>query len=291
GNSLWLRQAGGPRFDDLSAVVVNSSGEAYVAGGLEDSATFGHFDIVSPSVSDEGFLAKLDAAGNFVWAEWLGGTSGDRIKTIDLGPGDEMVLSGDFTGTVDFDFGPETFSLTGVGTNSSGVFLCSLDASQEFAASFCFGNVASCPCGNSTETPGGGCQNSAGRGAVLHTNGETSILANNLSFDLEGGLPSSFGVLMSADNRLGGGLGDIGLPVTDGLRCVGGNGLRHGTRGMDSAGDSLNPWGTGVGIVAQSGFAVGQTRHFQVRYREDPQQGPCGSDQNTSQGVSILFVP
>ena len=112
---------------------------------------------------------------------------------------------------------------------------------------------------------------------------------------MTGGSLSTFGVLVSGDNALGGGAGIIGLPVKDGLRCVGGNAQRHGTRALDGSGANLDSWGslTGPagGIIGGGGFAAGQTRYFQVRYREDPMTGPCGSDQNTSQAIRISFKP
>lgn len=175
-------------------------------------------------------------------------------------------------------------------------------ATGEPASNFeegCYGDGAgtACPCGNNdaANPATGGCLNGNGTGAVLSTNGDASAGSNSLQFSVTGASLNTFAVLVSGDNALGGGNGIIGLPVKDGLRCVGGNSLRHGTRGLDGTGANPDPFGSFTGpaggIIGGAGFAAGQTRHFQVRYREDPMTGPCGSDQNTSQRISVTFKP
>ena len=163
--------------------------------------------------------------------------------------------------------------------------------------SFCYGDgvARDCPCMNndSMNPSTGGCLNSSGTGAVLSTNGDASVSSNDLQFGMTGG-NASLAVLVSGDNRLGGGLGIIGLPVSDGLRCVGGTGRRHGNRALDAMGATTNNFGNmspAAGIIGQYGYVAGQTRHFQARYRENPMLGPCGTGINTSQAISITFNP
>ena len=164
----------------------------------------------------------------------------------------------------------------------------------------CFGDGLGrpCKCGNDdTMNPAtGGCLNSAGTGAVLSTNGSTGVAENDLQFTLAGGPPGALAVLTSGDNMLGGGIGILGLPVSDGLRCVGGNFKRHGGRALDSFGNRPVAWGAPgsaplAGIIGQPGFVSGQTRHFQVRYRDDPMLNQCGFGTNTTQAISITFTP
>ncbi|MEM7516008.1 MAG: hypothetical protein AAF368_03665, partial [Planctomycetota bacterium] len=158
-----------------------------------------------------------------------------------------------------------------------------------------------CPCGNNA-VPGtmGGCLNSAGNSARLVGSGSASVAGDTLRFEVNTATPTTFGILQSANNRLpnmgpcapGSG---ILSGVVDGLRCVGGAALRHGTRATDSNGDigvTNNGWGPPNGppggLIATNGFVAGQTRHFQVFYREDVALG-CQSGQNTTQGVTVTF--
>ena len=172
---------------------------------------------------------------------------------------------------------------------------------------YCFGDggdqmgCTNCPCGNNAGIgSGGGCLNSSGNGAQLLASGtpDVTLPADTLHFDLVGGTVSSFGLLFSGDNRLPAmGACPPGSGVTsgtlDGLRCMGGNAIRHGSRALDAAGATTNGWGppaapaAGLGVTA--GFTSGQTRHFQVFLREMPTAG-CMTGVNTSNGVSITFV-
>ena len=86
----------------------------------------------------------------------------------------------------------------------------------------------------------------------------------------------------------------------DGLRCAVQGVRRHGNRMTDAAGniqDSTGPsrgWGgesdPSVGIATQGGFVAGQTRYFQVVYRDDPSV-VCMRGLNTTQAVEVTFEP
>ena len=158
-----------------------------------------------------------------------------------------------------------------------------------------------CPCGNNSPvgTPGG-CLNSNSGSAHLVKSGTPDVTtpADTLHFDMTGGSVNTFAVLISGANQLpamgacppGSG---IAAATLDGLRCVGGSVLRHGSRSLDATGSTTTGWGppanpmAGIGVT--SGFVGGQTRHFQVFYRETATLG-CMTGQNTSNGVSVTFL-
>lgn len=202
-------------------------------------------------------------------------------------------------------------------TISTNVLLAALAISftsvsvQAQGEAFCFGDggdqagCTDCPCGNNA-TPGleVGCLNSAGRGAELAASGRANVNNDTLRFEMEGGLPNTFGLLVSGDDRLPNNPAnscfgmDSGTQAAafDGLRCIGGNFRRHGTRATDTTGDiglTNAGWGdpdapTG-GLSTQGSFAAGQTRQFQIIYRDDEMAG-CGTGLNTTNGVSVTFV-
>ena len=172
---------------------------------------------------------------------------------------------------------------------------------------FCFASTGGtacgdCPCGNGPSAAAvAGCVNSGGTGATLIASGLPSVAADTLALELGGGVPGAFAVLVSGAERLpvsgacppGSGIVLAGVPL-DGLRCVGVQATRHGTRALDASGSTTNAWGGSTmpsgGLIAGSGFVAGQTRHWQAFYREDPNAG-CQTAQNTSNGVSILLQP
>ena len=119
-----------------------------------------------------------------------------------------------------------------------------------------------------------------------------------------GANPSTFAVLLSGAellptnplNPCPAGSG-IRSALLDGLRCVGVGLQRHGVRATDAEGDvglTNNGWGGGdppaIGLIAQGGFQLGQTRHWQVFYREASAL-VCMRGLNTTNAVSTILFP
>ena len=78
--------------------------------------------------------------------------------------------------------------------------------------------------------------------------------------------------------------GGAGVQFGDGLRCAGGGVIRLQVRFADSNGASQ----TSVNISAQGGVAAGDTKRYQIWYR-DPNTSACGSQFNLSNGLELTF--
>ena len=188
---------------------------------------------------------------------------------------------------------------------------------EEASLGFCNGDggdqlgCTDCPCMNNAPIGTiGGCLNSASTSARLIGSGNAAVTqspgaTNDLRFGLTGAPASVLAVLTSGDSLAPTGAGhpcfdsDSGIPAVhfDGLRCAVINTRRHGGRATDSNGDvgeTNNPWGgEGAptnGIAQVAGFMNGQTRYFQVIYRDDPMLG-CLRALNTSQALEIQLTP
>lgn len=189
-----------------------------------------------------------------------------------------------------------------IGTEGSGVYVHEPIQNLGFAPSsptMCNGDggdqagCIDCPCGNNAP-PGtvGGCLNAQGQSARLRAERSLSVFEDDLRMSVEDAGPSTFALLGSGAIVPSSGVCPPGTGLspasgTDGLRCIGGGILRHGVRQTDSDGDSITPW---TNLASASGFIAGQTRQFQVVYRESP-TGPCGNGQSTTNGLSISFLP
>lgn len=237
------------------------------------------------------------------------GSSGPNITSMS----DDGGLAGTFSLTRTLDAVEEAELLAGLwyvdfhtvfvgdGTELRGQIVPSVDP-------FCFGDggqagCTPCPCGNDAPSGArGGCLTEQGRSARLLGRGLASASADELRFELRGANPNTFALLASGDNALPlsgpcpPGSGSAGT-ILNGLRCVGGNLRRHGARGTDSNGDAgltNNGWGgaspPAVGIVAQGGFAVGQTRQFQIFFREEADT-VCQRAQGTTNAGRVTVVP
>ncbi len=177
--------------------------------------------------------------------------------------------------------------------------------------SFCFGNgglqvgCTDCPCGNNASVGTvGGCLNSSSTSAALAISGEASVSNDSAHLELTRAQPGALALLVSGVNMLplsptalcppGSGVRSVAF---DGLRCVAGPTLRHGTRMTDATGavgGASAGWGGQSapvgGLVAQGGFVAGQERFFQAIYRDHAALN-CNTGLNTSNAVRITVTP
>ena len=98
GNWLWAKKAGGTDYDGGSGIAVDASGNSYVTGDFEGTATFGATTLTSSGDSDI-FIAKLDSSGNWLWAKKAGGTNYDFGNGIAVDASGNSYVTGDFYGT------------------------------------------------------------------------------------------------------------------------------------------------------------------------------------------------
>jgi hypothetical protein len=92
-----------------------------------------------PVGSVDGFLVKLNAAGQFVWVKRMGFLQYDAYREIEIGSDNKLTLFGYFTGTADLDPGPGTASHTSTG--DADPFLCRLDSAGNLIWACAFGGA------------------------------------------------------------------------------------------------------------------------------------------------------
>jgi hypothetical protein len=130
---IWAESFGSnvQMFDERGeSVAFDNAGNVYTVGEFTGTVDFdqgpGTFNITSYGNFDV-FISKLDAAGNFIWAQRLGGTANDYGSAITIDPSGNIYVAGSFGGTCDFDPGASSFNLTAGG--GLDIFVCKLDAS------------------------------------------------------------------------------------------------------------------------------------------------------------------
>jgi len=118
GNFVWGKRLGGALSDLAFDVAVDGSGHVYTVGLFEGTADFdpapGTYSLTSAGRSDV-FVSKLTSAGNFAWAERMGGASEDAAGGQAVDGSGHVYTVGSFQGTVDFDPGTEMYNLTSAG--------------------------------------------------------------------------------------------------------------------------------------------------------------------------------
>ena len=134
GNFIWAKSMGGTGGEGAFALAIDNSNNVLTTGIFSGVADFdpgaGTATLTPVGILDI-FVSKLDANGNFVWAKSMGGTSNDAGNSIATDNAGNVVITGYFNGTVDFDPGASTLNITSSGATD--IFIVKLDANGNLA--------------------------------------------------------------------------------------------------------------------------------------------------------------
>lgn len=126
-------EVGNQEGEKLRALSVDSAGNATISGSMTGTINFGGGALSAPIGS---FAARLDANGNQVFGKVFGATTAD-LTALTLTSGGGVVLSGIFTGSIDFGGGPLS-GLNGYGVlvklNSAGQLVWAKQHGGQFRA-------------------------------------------------------------------------------------------------------------------------------------------------------------
>ncbi len=117
-------------------IAVDSAGNVLVTGFFEGPVDFGGGSITSAGSFDI-FVAKFDSAGTHVWSQGFGGVGLDNGFAIGTDGAGNVLVTGDFSGTVDFGGGP----ITSAGAGD--IFIAKFDAAGSHLWSQGFGGTSS----------------------------------------------------------------------------------------------------------------------------------------------------
>ena len=101
GNWQWAEQAGGSENDWGRSIIIDSDGNSYVTGDFKGTAFF-RADSLASNGNQDIFVAKIDADGNWLWADQAGGTSYDEGHAINVDADGNSYVTGYFGGTASF---------------------------------------------------------------------------------------------------------------------------------------------------------------------------------------------
>jgi len=135
GDVLWDRVLGGYAYTlPYGDLDVGSDGSIYILGLSEDGNAWveGETILERENSSSRPFIWKFDADGNLVWKEIMTYTNYGTMLTSIRVKDNLILLTGEFTNTLDFDPGPGVSEITSSGgddallliLNTHGVFQC-----------------------------------------------------------------------------------------------------------------------------------------------------------------------
>jgi gliding motility-associated-like protein len=150
GNLLWVKTINGTYTGGSGlSIALDRKGNICYGGTFSGTVDFdpgsGVFDLSTPLNSQSAFISKLDADGNFLWADKIDNAA---VNSIAVDPSGNIYSTGAFYDVADFDPGPGTYNLSELGYNglSSGItdiFVLKLDAAGKFVWAQRMGGVSS----------------------------------------------------------------------------------------------------------------------------------------------------
>ncbi len=129
----WVKTFGSTTLDMSGVMIMDSMDNVYTIGhftGMTDFDPGIDTLFIDRQGASDIFIQKLDSAGNFVWVKTIGGLGLDFTRAIALDLMGNIIITGKFQHTVDFDPGLSEFNLTANGDEDS--FILKLNSSGAF---------------------------------------------------------------------------------------------------------------------------------------------------------------
>jgi hypothetical protein len=137
GAPIWSKRFGDANNQAGWGIAMDGSGNVVVAGSFFGMIDFGGGPLVSADAGDA-FVVKLDDAGNLLWDQRFGGVGDQRPTSVAADAAGNVVVVGEFSGSIDFGGGPVASAGGDPGFDG---FLAGLDAGGNTVWSKTFGDV------------------------------------------------------------------------------------------------------------------------------------------------------
>ena len=105
GTFVWARSLGGSGFDEAYGMSLDASGNLYTSGYFTGTAKFGSLSVTSAG-GEDGFVAKFNGSGTFLWVRQLGGSLHDYAGSVQVDSAGNVYTAGDFRHSSIFGYAP-----------------------------------------------------------------------------------------------------------------------------------------------------------------------------------------
>ena len=134
GDLIWAKHIGAAYNDNCNHMIIDASANIYITGSfsLDVDMDPGEGTYMLNDGSDDIYIAKYDSAGNFIWAHAFGSDEivSDQGASISIDNQGNVLLTGYFQGTIDFDPGVGVQELTA--PYSPSCYILKLNENGEF---------------------------------------------------------------------------------------------------------------------------------------------------------------
>lgn len=142
GTFIWGKVFSGANNSYITDIVTDAGNNIIVVGNLLGSVDFdpspSTFVLTAPASSNGGFVSKLDANGNYVWAKTYTSTANASASSVEVDASSNIYVGGNFSGTIDLDPGTTNLFITTSTTNSNG-FISKLNSSGAYINHYTLG--------------------------------------------------------------------------------------------------------------------------------------------------------
>jgi gliding motility-associated-like protein len=135
GIFIWAKSMGFGNifsYDDYQ-ITCDHDGNIFSTGRFDNTADFdpgpGVYNLTGTGLHTDVFIQKLDSSGNFIWAKSISGSRLEVCQSFVIDANNNLLSTGFFDGTVDFDPGTGVFNLSTIYTSS---YVHKLDANGNF---------------------------------------------------------------------------------------------------------------------------------------------------------------
>lgn len=132
-NFQWAHRIGGVGYDRSRAIATDAANNCYIVGWFRDTVDFDPGPDSLLLVSKGGYdiyVQKVNPNGDMIWTLSFGSTGQDTPEDVCIGPGEDVILSGYFSDTVDFDPGAGMYTM--VSNEHTDIFNLRLDSAGAF---------------------------------------------------------------------------------------------------------------------------------------------------------------
>ncbi|MBP6624283.1 MAG: SBBP repeat-containing protein [Chitinophagaceae bacterium] len=146
-NYQWAKRIGGNSAQmECYSMDMDSVGNIYLTGAYNGTVDFnpdlGIYNLTSSGYKDI-FVCKLDSNGVFIWARSIGESINDQeANSVSCDHHGNVLVTGKFKGTVDFDPGTGVSNLTAVSNLSTDIYILKLDKNGIYKWARSFGNAS-----------------------------------------------------------------------------------------------------------------------------------------------------
>lgn len=138
GSLSWALSFGGVGADIAYDVKLSTGGAAYIAG-YQSGGVLCNGKVVLNAGGRDALIARVSALGVCEWAIGIGGTLDDEARNVVVEPNGDVVVTGLFRGTVDFDPGAGTANL--ISRGGSDIFVARYGSDGSFKQVVQFGGI------------------------------------------------------------------------------------------------------------------------------------------------------